>query len=203
MTATAELLTDLQALGVILAADGDRLRFHPKDKVTPELLARMRDAKGELLAMLRTVNGVYVYETDTTTADTSVVSQAVRYDAHGAAPAPRPRSAVPVVVEWPGAAADFCLLLTPGDLPPVPFALNGWTTITDTAKFLRWLRGDIAAGPSGPRAFYGALQTDLLALQRFVLQAAGNEPQDYPRTNADGATCPKVSRGGPVRQNAS
>ena len=71
--------------------------------------------------------------------------------------------------EWPAAAADFVLMLAPDDLPPVPFALNGWTTITDAAKFLRSLRDDIAAGPAGPRAFYGAVQADLLELQRFAL----------------------------------
>lgn len=54
MTTAAELMADLQAPGVTLAADGDRLRFHPRDAVTPELLARLRDCKAELLAMLRT-----------------------------------------------------------------------------------------------------------------------------------------------------
>lgn len=85
---------------------------------------------------------------------------------------PRPRAAVPVAIEWPAAAADFALLLAPDDLPPAPFNLNPWTAVQDAAKFLRWLRADIRRGPSGPRAFYGALQSDLLALQRFALQAA-------------------------------
>ncbi len=44
----------------------------------------------------------------------------------------------------------------------------------DVAKMLRSLRADILRGPSGPRAFYGALQADLLALQSFALQAARN-----------------------------
>lgn len=88
------------------------------------------------------------------------------------AAAPRPRPTVPVTVEWPGAAADFCLLLTADDLPEVPFRLNGWTQVMDAAKMLRSLRADILRGPSGSRAFYGALQADLLALQSFALQAA-------------------------------
>ena len=45
----------------------------------------------------------------------------------------------------------------------------------DAGKMLRSLRADILRGPGGPRAFYGALQADVLALQRFVLQAAENE----------------------------
>jgi hypothetical protein len=85
--------------------------------------------------------------------------------------APRPRSAVQVAVEWPGAAADFVLLLAPDDLPPVPFKLNPWTEVRDAVKFLRSLRADIKRGPGGPRAFYGAVQADLLELQRFALAA--------------------------------
>jgi len=53
MTTAAELRNELQALGVTLAADGARLRFHPRDRVTGELLARLRTCKGELLAMLQ------------------------------------------------------------------------------------------------------------------------------------------------------
>jgi hypothetical protein len=88
-----------------------------------------------------------------------------------AAAARRPRSAIPVPVPWP-AAADFCLSLTVDDLPPVPFRLNAWTEVSDAAKMLRWLQADIRRGPSGPRAFYGALQADLLALQWFALRAS-------------------------------
>ncbi|MCR9293451.1 MAG: hypothetical protein NXI32_12075 [bacterium] len=77
---------------------------------------------------------------------------------------------VSVSVEWPAAAADFCLLLTPEDLPPVPFMLNAWTEVRDADKKLRSLRADIIRGPNSPRAFYGALQADLLELRRFVLK---------------------------------
>jgi hypothetical protein len=53
MTTAARLMTDLQAHGVTLAADGDRLRFYPRDRVTGELLARLRTCKAGLLAMLQ------------------------------------------------------------------------------------------------------------------------------------------------------
>jgi hypothetical protein len=98
----------------------------------------------------------------------------------------RPHESAPVPIEWPAAAADFCLLLAPDDLPLVPFKLNAWTEVRDAGKMLQALRGDIAAGSSGPRAFYGALQVDLPVLQRFALQAAENEPQDCPRMDTDG-----------------
>lgn len=52
MTTAAELRNELQALGVTLAVDGDRLRFSPRSAVTGELLERLRTCKAELLAMM-------------------------------------------------------------------------------------------------------------------------------------------------------
>lgn len=51
MTVTA-LLSDLQARGVTLRPDGDKLRFYPADKVDRDLLDRLRDHKAELLDLL-------------------------------------------------------------------------------------------------------------------------------------------------------
>jgi len=58
MTAVDQLLTELRGLGVILQADGDRLRFHPRHKVTGNLLDRLRfhprhKVTGNLLDRLR------------------------------------------------------------------------------------------------------------------------------------------------------
>jgi len=50
----ADLLAELDALGIRLEADGDRLCFRPRDKVTADLAARMKAHKGELLALLAT-----------------------------------------------------------------------------------------------------------------------------------------------------
>ena len=154
MTAV-ELLAECQARQIDLQAHGGQLDIDaPAGALTEELLERLRTHKAELLQRLQPP------------------------DAHGdagqdvaAVAAPRPRSAVPVAVEWPAAAADFVLLLAPDDLPPVPFRLNPWREVRDAERLLRSLRADILRGPSGPRAFYGALQADLLALQRFALQA--------------------------------
>jgi len=175
-TATpVELLTDCNAHGIRLTlSDGHGLEIDaPQGALTPELLARLKAYKTELLALL--ASGPQDTHGD--------AGQAL-----AAVAAPRRRSAVPVAVEWPAAAADFCLLLTPDDLPPVPFKLNAWTEVRDAGKRLRWLRADILRGPNGPRAFYGALQRDLQDLQRFVLAAVENEPQNYHRIDADGAT---------------
>jgi len=49
----AELLSDLSRLGIQLEADGERLRYFPRSALTPDLLARLKAYKPDLLAMLR------------------------------------------------------------------------------------------------------------------------------------------------------
>lgn len=52
MTA-AGLIDECRALGIDLAAgDGGRLRYRPVDRVTPDLLARLREHKADLLLAL-------------------------------------------------------------------------------------------------------------------------------------------------------
>ncbi len=48
----AELILDLNRLGIRLEADGERLRFFPQSAVTPEIATRLRSHKAELLAIL-------------------------------------------------------------------------------------------------------------------------------------------------------
>ncbi len=84
----------------------------------------------------------------------------------------RPDPRAPVPIDWPVAAADFCLLLAPGDIPLAPFNLNDWTVVEDAERFLRSLQADIRRGPSGPRAFYGSLQSELIGLQQLALRWA-------------------------------
>jgi len=47
------LITDLDRLGIRLEAHGDRLRYAPRSAVMPDLALRMKEHKGELLAILR------------------------------------------------------------------------------------------------------------------------------------------------------
>jgi hypothetical protein len=49
----AQLLADLARLNVRLEVHGDRLRFHPRSAMTPELLDLMKAHKAELLVLLR------------------------------------------------------------------------------------------------------------------------------------------------------
>ncbi len=58
MNDAADLLLELDRLGVRLQADGDKLRFNPRSAVTPDMLARLKVHKAELLALLR--NGAAV-----------------------------------------------------------------------------------------------------------------------------------------------
>lgn len=48
-----ELLLDLRRLGIRLEADGERLRYTPRDALTPDLLARLKEHKADILASLR------------------------------------------------------------------------------------------------------------------------------------------------------
>ena len=49
----AELLANLDRLGVRLEAHGDRLRYQPRSALTPDLLVRPKAHKADVLAMLR------------------------------------------------------------------------------------------------------------------------------------------------------
>jgi hypothetical protein len=48
----ADLLAELDGLGIHLEADGQRLRYRPRAKVTVDLAGRMKTHKAELLALL-------------------------------------------------------------------------------------------------------------------------------------------------------
>ena len=48
----AELLADLARRGIRLEADGERLRYHPRSALTPDLLDRLKAHKAELLTLL-------------------------------------------------------------------------------------------------------------------------------------------------------
>jgi len=53
-------------------------------------------------------------------------------------------------------------------LPRAPFELKLGVTICDSQKYLKSLKEDIDEGPTGPRSLFGALQDDLINLQRVA-----------------------------------
>ena len=59
-----------------------------------------------------------------------------------------------VIIEW----------LRNPDPPAEPFRLDQVVSVSDPPLFWRTIKGDIAAGPTGPRARYGAIQDDLRRL---------------------------------------
>ena len=93
MTTTAQVLTEILARGVTLVADGDRLRFYPRDAVTGELLQRLRTCKAELLAMLQPQASGNGYTTHATTGGTAVVSPAMPQDVRSHSDAAGPAAA--------------------------------------------------------------------------------------------------------------
>lgn len=48
----AVLLFELKGRGITLQAQGDRLRFHPRSAVGPDLLAKMREHKADIIRLL-------------------------------------------------------------------------------------------------------------------------------------------------------
>jgi len=194
MTATA-LLHDLQALGVTLQADGDRLRFHPRDAVTPEMLEQLREHKAELLEMLRQSDAQHqalgdpravwlaaVEELDGAPLFPGGLLEAMRRaDVRCGWTEPRRLTARPAkpASDWPGELADFALLLTADDLPAVPFTLQPGVTVLSAERFLTWLQADIRRGPLGPRARYGALQGDMRR-PREILTGDALTNDDWP-----------------------
>lgn len=69
----AQLLDDLRQLGIRLESDGDKLRFFPRSKATPELVEQMKSHKAELLAILDDGPG----ETEINIFDAGAVWQAI------------------------------------------------------------------------------------------------------------------------------
>ena len=151
MSAT-ELLAECHAHDIYLRTHEGQLDIDaPAGVLTNELLQRLRDAKPELLRILASP------------APPSTIDREIH-------------RVFTVEVDSPAAVADFCLLLTVDDLPPVPFRLNAWTEVRDGSKMLQSLRSDILRGLSGPSVNLGALHAKLLALKQAVMLAAENNP---------------------------
>lgn len=52
-------------------------------------------------------------------------------------------------------------------LPEQPFQLSPWEKITNPSGYYDALRRDITAGPTGPRARFDAVKSDLQRLKAF------------------------------------
>lgn len=65
------------------------------------------------------------------------------------------------------------------DLPPAPFQLQPWVTITDAGAWLEGIRREVSLGPGGARACLGTLQGDLRSLDLLL---RGNQVQELEAT---------------------
>jgi TubC N-terminal docking domain len=54
MSRAQQILAELASRGVSIAAEGNRLRLHPRSALTEGLITRVLGAKREILALLRT-----------------------------------------------------------------------------------------------------------------------------------------------------
>ena len=69
---------------------------------------------------------------------------------------------------WDSETAELIRWFSGAEPPTKPFELSKGVTVANPAHFWEALRRDIAAGPRGPRARYGALQQDLRRLADLV-----------------------------------
>jgi hypothetical protein len=77
-----DLVSRLREIGVVLVADGERLMFHPRSAVTPELLARLQAHKDELLASLGREGAVTTAMITPSATSTDATSQDSPNDSH-------------------------------------------------------------------------------------------------------------------------
>lgn len=69
--------------------------------------------------------------------------------------------------DWNCQLAQWALELEPTALP-MRFTLQQGCVVADRERFLANLQADVRRGPAGPRARFGALQADLLALRAIA-----------------------------------
>lgn len=166
----AELLAECHTRDIILHPNGGQLDIDaPAGALTDELLQRMRDAKPELLAILRSDAEALQAQREAEaereaiqwceTGPAHEVEAALREAIDGfeklyrgdakqdlAAAAPRPRSAVPVAVEWPTVADRWVdypeagkadEVIDPPDPCPECGTLELWQTLAGNWRCLR------------------------------------------------------------------
>jgi len=70
-------------------------------------------------------------------------------------------------VEHEESMSDLVKWFENAKLPNQPFQLSSYENITDPSAYYDTLRRDIAAGPSGPRAKFDVVKSDLQRLKTF------------------------------------
>ena len=139
------LLSDLAVIGYEISLEGNNIRYryqkpgNPPDTVDP-LIEELRKYKAEVVDILK-MRG-----------DTITLTE-------------KSQSGAPVKASSPSkdqSLLDWFLTL---EAPTEPFYLEPHRHVVGPAKYFSALRMDITAGPAGPRAKMGSLQSDLRELK--------------------------------------
>lgn len=149
------LLSDAAAAGLTVRADGDRLVIRGPRKAEP-LARRLLEHKRQVIAALGPLSAA------------NRRGPGPFRNAEGPGGRRSARDSLP----WPAALADWVLLLEPADLPAT-FWLRAGVEVVNRERFLTSLRADVLAGPTGPRAFYGGVQSDLRHVRGLLLGMEG------------------------------
>jgi hypothetical protein len=144
----SELLSDLASIGYEIFLEGNNLRYryqkpgNPPETVKP-LIEELRRCKAEVVSILK------MGEEDTV------------------APTEKSQPQADETASWP--LEDQYLLdwFMTVEAPTEPFYLEPHRHVVAPAKFYSALRMDITAGPAGPRARMGTLQSDLRKLKAY------------------------------------
>ena len=139
------LLSDLVSIGYEISLEGDNIRYryqkpgNPPDTVDP-LIEELRKYKAEVVDILK-MRG-----------DTITLTE-------------KSQSRANMKAAWPSKDQSLLDWFMTVEAPTEPFYLEPHRHVVGPAKFFSALRMDITAGPAGPRAKMGSLQSDLRELK--------------------------------------
>lgn len=158
------LIPELAAQQIQLFTLAGELRYRcPDGAMTPAIKSAIAEQKIAIIAALEAEAAEYRHHSNR--------------PADGAEPGTPPWPARRAA-QWPdretASLADFCLLLTPGDLPSAPFPFGGpWRVVVNAAKFLHSLQSAVRLGSKGPKGRTGALAADLRQLRAMLMERHG------------------------------
>lgn len=165
MTAVLDILRDVEAAGGTVAVEGADLRLRADKPLPDALVNALREHKAEVINLLAAKAAHAQYSetaADVQTAEHSSPAKR-KHVSDSAKVAPAPPST------WTGETAEHAAWFLASESPTEPFKLKPGVTVARPAPYWRQMRADVMAGPTGPRAFYGAIQDDLQCLfERFV-----------------------------------
>jgi hypothetical protein len=139
--AAINLVQEVEQAGGQLEVAGERLKIRAPTPLPRPLVDALRERKADVIDFL-----------------------AARGREAAAAPDPAPARAATAATEWDAETAVHIAWFETTAPPAEFFELSPGVVIAHPDRAWISIKGDIAAGPGGPRAHYGALQNDLANL---------------------------------------